>query len=584
MQTSPVPVGFWTFENTSDLTAAQIGKPLTAHGVPQAVLGPSQQKGAVALDTNSYFVLEHGIAANGGGAKVNQWSLMMDIKVPSLGGFNSLLQANPANSDDGDGFINAQGNVGVGDAGYGTAAISTGQWYRLVIVVSNGSRYDMYLDGIPVLQGKAGTVDGRFSLASTLLLCADNDGERQIINLAELRIFDRALTSTQVSNLGGYSHVDKGSILTGPYLQNVKQDGITVMWETDLNGSDSLDFGTSTAYGNRVAATSSVSGGNTWIHKVVLSGLPAGTTFHYRVNRGSDSTPDATFKTAPATAADFSFGVWGDSQGSNPANPGDPMEPTKALMKHMVNDQHVDLALAVGDLAESGNDINGVRAWFLDRPVQILGTKIPFFIAWGNHDLDSHSIIRDYADLPSQDRSGMGAGFGSFSFDYAGCHFICIDNASASVDVPGWVRQDLQSNATKNARFTFVFIHKAPWYDRWYSGETWLRTQLVPYLEQNGATLCFSGHMHAYERGQLNGVHYVTTGGGSWLDTAEVLVHDWPNITVGGYHNTPSTINQGLVNEYVKVEISGNTCTVRMMAFTPDGRFLGELDTFTVQK
>jgi len=585
VKSPPVPVGLWTFDDPSNLTAAQIGNALTAVGAPKAAAGPADGNGAVTLDADSYFAIDHGIAPNGDGSNVNQWTLMMDIRVPALGGYNSLFQTDPANSDDGDCFIDAGGFIGSGATRYSDTPISEDSWYRLVIVVDNGRRFDVYLDGKYVLWGTPGDVDDRFSLLSQLLLCADNDGERMPIDIAEVRLFDHALNYVDVEALGGYSHADNGPLQTGPYLQNVKTDGIAILWETEENGADTLEYGTSTSYGTVQAATSSLSASNTSIHKAVLTGLQSGTTYHYRVNSGGGHTADNTFKTAPDSAVDFSFGVWGDSQGSNSANPADPMEPTKSFMKHMVNDEHVDLAITTGDLAEDGNAPGDVRAYFLNRPVQIIGNKVPFFIAWGNHDMERGSLIRQYVDLPSQERSGMDAGCGSYSFDYAGCHFICIDNYPEdpeTSDVAGWVRQDLQSEATKAAKFTFVFIHRAPWYDRWYEGEEWLRTELVPYLEQSGVAICFSGHMHGYERGSLNGVYYVTTGGGSWLDTDEPLVHDWPNITVGGYHNEPSTINNGLVNEYVKIEISGDTCTARMLAFNPDGSYLGELDSFQI--
>ena len=142
---------------------------------------------------------------------------------------------------------------------------------------------------------------------------------------------------------------------------------------------------------------------------------------------------------------------------------------------------------------------------------------------------------------------------------------------------------DLQSPAAAQARFIFSFIHTAPYCERWYEGEKWLRSKIVPLLENHQVAISFSGHMHGYERGLLNGVNYVTTGGGSWLDAFEPLVRDWPHITVGGFSNPPpSPINNGIVNEYVKVEITGNTATVKTFGFAPEGQFLGEIDRFTV--
>jgi hypothetical protein len=58
----------------------------------------------------------------------------------------------------------------------------------------------------------------------------------------------------------------------------------------------------------------------------------------------------------------------------------------------------------------------------------------------------------------------------------------------------------------------------------WIDGDATLRSQLVRRMEHYGVDLCFSGHMHGYERGHLNGVNYIIAGGGSYLDFPEPLL------------------------------------------------------------
>jgi hypothetical protein len=190
--------------------------------------------------------------------------------------------------------------------------------------------------------------------------------------------------------------------------------------------------------------------------------------------------------------------------------------------------------------------------------------------------------MRNFVDLPSRNRSGYTPGWGSYSFNYAGCHFICIDYNNMSADIPSWVTTDLQSSASQNARFRFLFIHTPPYCELWVDGDAGLRSSLVPLLEQYNVDICFSGHTHEYEHGLLNGVHYCITGGGSWLDTPESVVKDWPHMIMGGATNLSSTIRAGLINEYIKVDIVDNTCKAKMMAFYPDGRFMGVLDSFSI--
>jgi hypothetical protein len=98
--------------------------------------------------------------------------------------------------------------------------------------------------------------------------------------------------------------------------------------------------------------------------------------------------------------------------------------------------------------------------------------------------------------------------------------------------------------------------------------------------------ICFSGHTHEYERGESKGVFYCITGGGSWLDLPEVLVKEWPHMTVGGQHAMAGVVKPGptrgggLVNEYVRVEVRGDSFTASMIGFAPDGTELGVLDQF----
>lgn len=371
------------------------------------------------------------------------------------------------------------------------------------------------------------------------------------------------------------------SFLTQPYLQNVKTSGITIMWELDASAAGTVEYGTSASYGQSLASTETSLSSGTYVHKTVLTSLSPGTTYHYRVLLdGAPATGDRLFTTAPAGTPDFSFGVWSDSQGHNHgAYPADPYEPTKSFLAHMAA-QNPEIAVTVGDLAEDGSAYSDTRSYYLDRVAQYLGQTVPWFNAWGNHDRGQSAIIRDFADMPSKDRAGYDAGWGSYSFDYAGCHFVCIDYDVMSTDVLNWLESDLQSTANQNAKFTFLFIHVMPYCELWIDGSQFLRDNLVPLMETYGVDVCFSGHTHEYERGYTGGIHYCITGGGSWLDFGEPIIKDWPHMYIGGAQDLPG-YDHGLVNEYVMVDITGNSWTATMHAFNFDGSYVGVLDTFS---
>lgn len=376
--------------------------------------------------------------------------------------------------------------------------------------------------------------------------------------------------------------------LTAPYLQNVTTNAITIMWETDVMGDGYVDYGVTTNFGAAEQGRRTPSGSGTEIYRSRLTGLTAGTDYFYRVSMAGQTSPVGKFTTAPLDRAKFAFAVWSDSQGHNHGSyASDPFEPTKSMFRHMATNG-IAFAVTSGDLAEDGNSYTDTRRYYLDRAAALL--QIPWFVAWGNHDAGASSVIRKFADMPSKSRPGYDEGYGSFSFDYAGCHFICIDYASSSSDIQNWLEQDLQASAGRSPRFTFLFIHVPPFCELWIDGSSSLRASLVPLLETYGVNVCFSGHTHEYSRGQLNGVHYCITGGGSWLDMPEVLVKDWPHMTVGGFHEIAGVIKPGpergggLINEYVKVEVDGDTFTASMLGFAPDGSPKGVLDQFTQTK
>lgn len=392
---------------------------------------------------------------------------------------------------------------------------------------------------------------------------------------------------------------DENGFVVQPYLQNVDTDGIVVMWEKTDNRPMTVEYGVDATYGHAVSAIPTPSGyQGTYIYKAEISSLAAETTYHFRVldDVGTPVTTERRFTTFTTNEIDFSFSMWGDSQGTNHGVwSADPDSPTSAMLDHMVT-QGVDFGFSVGDLAESGASYSDTHRFYLDRVAEHLGQTVPWFNAWGNHDGGANTVIRKFADMPSKDRGApYTAGYGSFAFEQAGVLFVAIDYASSSDVTNGWLEGVLQAHP--NARFTVLGIHVPPYCERWIDGSSSLRANLVPLAEQYGVDVIVSGHTHEYERGFQNGIYYVITGGGSWLDFPEPIVHQWDLITVGGTHDlpgewakeitpgvlgAPEPIRGGLVNEYVEFLVYGETLEARMHAFNADGSYIGVLDTFIV--
>jgi len=209
----PEPTGLWEF-NGPDPNAATIGAPLELVGLAEEIFGIDEADGAITIGEGSYYVCTHGVAPNGDGAKVNEWTLLIDFAyVPSSlndppNGYNDLFQTDPTNASDSDWTINSSGAVGIGAVGYTSAvgfSTEADIWYRMVVVVDNGVLHDVYFDGELILQGNQQGIDGRFSLEETLLLFAagnDQDGDDAPIDVSTVAIWDTPLAASEVLTLG----------------------------------------------------------------------------------------------------------------------------------------------------------------------------------------------------------------------------------------------------------------------------------------------------------------------------------------------------------------------------------------------
>jgi hypothetical protein len=220
--------GQWDFEN-GDLTAT-VGQPLayfdgpagqTAAGTffgTTTELGVTDIGGEPArimrvpgdLSRNIGYVMTHGIAPNGGGTLVNQFTLIMDIFVAPTGpGAAALLQINSAdNTDDGDLFWQGN-NFGQGGGGYnGRGTFTAGEWHRVAAaydMAANPPVVVKYVDGIKQDDWTAnqGLDNPRRALLPTAILFADGDqDERREMFVSSIQIRSGRMSDAELFLLG----------------------------------------------------------------------------------------------------------------------------------------------------------------------------------------------------------------------------------------------------------------------------------------------------------------------------------------------------------------------------------------------
>src|SRR6266542_4418170 len=223
--------GQWDFDQGN--LAATIGKPLAYFDGPAGLTASGTQFGTCSslgvslinnedamilrvpgdLDRNIGYIMDHGIAPNGGGTKVNQYTLIMDIMVDSAGpGAASLLQINSLNNSDAGDLFWQGNNFGQGGGGYnGTGAFTPLVWHRISAAfdeAANPPVVTKYVDGIKQDDWTAnqGLDALRRALLPTAILFGDGDqDERRVMWVNSIQIRAGALSKAEMAALGGPS-------------------------------------------------------------------------------------------------------------------------------------------------------------------------------------------------------------------------------------------------------------------------------------------------------------------------------------------------------------------------------------------
>jgi predicted phosphodiesterase len=244
----------------------------------------------------------------------------------------------------------------------------------------------------------------------------------------------------------------------------------------------------------------------------------------YRVRSGSSISPVFTTATAPpAGPHSFRMGWIADNQDQG----GTPFAGVLAgLALH-----DVTWIAHAGDSVQHG-DV--VQEWHDDWYVPLAGTgglgqRVPILIGRGNHDGESATAYA-YHWLP---------GNGSwYAMTVGPVRFVFLDsNLITTTAQTDWLAEELASPAAQSAPFRIAVFHTPPYTNLWdngagYNGEPLVRALWVPLFEQFHVDLVVSGHAHAYQRGDRNGVRYMTVGGaGGALDTVVPPV-TWDHIEV----------------------------------------------------
>jgi len=216
MSTHATVTGQWDF-NSGDLSAT-VGTALSYRGdtaastiFTTAMIGGNSASvmNFPATTPTQGYIMTHGMAPNGGGSYVNQWTLILDIMFPSTttDTYRALLQSNQGNANDADLWVRGDNAIGFGGVYHGTLTLN--EWHRVAFVVDASSTtaslnsVRKFIDGAFVGVNTGITQDGTFGLDPTALLFTDNDNETNIGFVNSIQIHDAVLSDSYISGLGG---------------------------------------------------------------------------------------------------------------------------------------------------------------------------------------------------------------------------------------------------------------------------------------------------------------------------------------------------------------------------------------------
>jgi acid phosphatase type 7 len=307
----------------------------------------------------------------------------------------------------------------------------------------------------------------------------------------------------------------------GPYVQHVSSSSAVVRVELDAPAAIAVSVAPASADGGpSPTQMSGVDAGADArapkaFHSVRLDGLQPSTRYAYAVHVGAKALEGA-FTTAPPgdSSAPVRFAIYGDNRTDHAAH--------RKLVSAMAM-APADFFLQTGDLVAVGGDPSQWTTFFeLEAPMM---RERCIFAAIGNHELyqSTGSEFARYfgpegAPEVIPDAGPPESAYFASTFRWGPARFFLLN---AMVDYErgpdrAWLEKALaDADGEQDLTWRIVALHHGPWSSGPHGENARLhRAGVVELLRRHKVDLVLSGHDHLYDRGIVDGMPYVVSGGG----------------------------------------------------------------------